>query len=65
MTATADITEIAKWDPVLTERVMGIIRPMLKRYFRSEVHGLDNVPNGGARVDDAHRDRTFARGEPF
>ena len=54
MTATADITEIAKWDPVLTERVMGIIGPGLKAYFRSEVHGLDNVPNGGALVVSNH-----------
>src|SRR4029077_19683624 len=27
---------------------MGITRPFLKRYFRSEVRGLDNVPAGGA-----------------
>ena len=46
--------EIAKWDPILTERVMGIIRPILKRYFRSEVHGLDNVPAGGALVVSNH-----------
>jgi len=53
---TTDITapEIAKWDPVLTERVIGIIRPVLKRYFRSEVHGLDNVPSGGALVVSNH-----------
>ena len=54
MTATADSTEIGKWDPVLTERVMGIIRPVLKSYFRSEVQGLDNVPNGGALVVSNH-----------
>jgi 1-acyl-sn-glycerol-3-phosphate acyltransferase len=46
--------EIEKWDPVLTERVMGMIRPVLKRYFRSEVHGLDNVPAGGALVVSNH-----------
>ena len=46
--------EVAKWDPILTERVMGIIRPVLKRYFRSEVHGLDNVPAGGALVVSNH-----------
>ncbi len=46
--------EIEKWDPVLTERVMGTIRPLLKRYFRSEVHGLDHVPAGGALVVSNH-----------
>jgi len=48
------IPEIAKWDPGLTERVIGAIRPVLKRYFRSEVHGLDNVPAGGALVVSNH-----------
>jgi 1-acyl-sn-glycerol-3-phosphate acyltransferase len=43
--ATAELT---KWDPALTERVMSVMRPFLKRYFRSEVRGLDNIPAGGA-----------------
>ena len=37
-----DPTEIAKWDPGLTERVMGLVRPIAKRWFRSEVRGLDS-----------------------
>jgi len=41
-------SELTKWDPGLTERVMGIIRPFLKRYFRSEVRGLENMPPSGA-----------------
>ena len=41
-------SELTKWDPGLTERVMGIMRPFLKRYFRSEVRGLENIPAGGA-----------------
>lgn len=32
-----DDPEIGKWDPGLTERVMGVMRPVLKTYFRSEV----------------------------
>jgi 1-acyl-sn-glycerol-3-phosphate acyltransferase len=43
-------SELTKWDPGITQRVMGITRPFLKRYFRSEVRGLDNVPAGGALV---------------
>jgi 1-acyl-sn-glycerol-3-phosphate acyltransferase len=50
--ASTDIepSELTKWDPGLTERVMGIIRPFLRRYFRAEVRGLENVPAGGALV---------------
>ena len=49
MTSTdIEPSELTKWDPGLTERVMGIMRPFLKRYFRSEVRGLDNMPPGGA-----------------
>ncbi|MGO9153314.1 lysophospholipid acyltransferase family protein [Mycobacterium sp.] len=55
MTSTDIVApEIEKWDPILTERVMGVIRPLLKRYFRSEVHGLENVPAGGALVVSNH-----------
>jgi 1-acyl-sn-glycerol-3-phosphate acyltransferase len=56
MTSTdiAPVAEIEKWDPVLTERVMGTIRPLLKRYFRSEVRGLDKVPAGGALMVSNH-----------
>ena len=49
MTSTdIEPSEPTKWDPGLTERVMGIIRPFLKRYFRSEVRGLENMPPSGA-----------------
>ena len=47
-------SEITKWDPGLTERVMGVTRPFLKRYFRSEVRGLDNMPSGGALLVSNH-----------
>ncbi len=49
MTSTdIEPSELTKWDPGLTERFMGITRPFLKRYFRSEVRGLENMPPGGA-----------------
>ena len=57
--------EIEKWDPNLTERVMGIIRPLLKRYFRSEVHGLDKVPAGGALVVSNHSGGQMALDVPI
>ena len=49
-----DGAEIAKWDPGLTKRLVGLIRPMVKLYFRSEVRGLDLVPPGGALVVSNH-----------
>jgi len=60
-----DHPEIAKWDPGLTERVMGILRPFLKRYFRSEVRGLDNIPSaGGALVVSNHSGGLFPMDVP-
>jgi 1-acyl-sn-glycerol-3-phosphate acyltransferase len=50
----SDGTEIAKWDPGLAKRTVGILRPIVKRYFRSEVHGLDLLPPGGALVVSNH-----------
>lgn len=47
-------SEITKWDPGLTERVMGLIRPLIKGYHRAEVHGLDDFPSGGALVVANH-----------
>ena len=54
--ASTDIepSELTKWDPGLTERVMGISRPFLKGYLRSEVRGLENMPPGGALVVSNH-----------
>ena len=54
--ASTDIepSELTKWDPGLTERVMGITRPFLKRYFRAEVRGLENMPPGGALLVSNH-----------
>jgi 1-acyl-sn-glycerol-3-phosphate acyltransferase len=61
-----DRPEIAKWDPGLTERVIGILRPFLKGYFRSEVRGLENVPAaGGALVVSNHSGGLFAMDVPI
>jgi 1-acyl-sn-glycerol-3-phosphate acyltransferase len=49
-----DSPESAKWDPVLTERIMGFLRPICKRYFRSEVRGLESFPPGPALVVANH-----------
>lgn len=45
-TTEFDVTEKAKWDPVLTEQVIRVARPAVKAWFRSEVRGLDRIPPG-------------------
>lgn len=57
--------EIAKWDPNLTQRLMGFIRPIAKRYFRSEVHGLDNIPAGGVLLVSNHSGGLFPMDLPI
>ena len=41
--------EISKWDPESMRRVIGILRPVMKRYFRAEVRGSDHIPQLGVR----------------
>jgi 1-acyl-sn-glycerol-3-phosphate acyltransferase len=48
------IADITKWDPLLTARVVNILRPIVKRYFRSEVRGLSHLPAGGALLVANH-----------
>lgn len=47
-------SEIAKFDPAFTERVVGILRPIAQRYFRSEVRGLEHIPTGGTLLVSNH-----------
>ena len=66
MTSTdIEPSELTKWDPGLTERVMGIMRPFLKRYFRSEVRGLENIPPGGALLVANHSGGMFPMDVPI
>lgn len=65
--ATTDITpdaEITKWDPDLTAKVMGLVRPLIKGWHRSEVRGLENFPPGGALVVSNHSGGLFAMDVP-
>ena len=43
-------SDIELFDRSLTERVIGLARPIIKRYFRSEVRGLANSPPGPSLV---------------
>jgi 1-acyl-sn-glycerol-3-phosphate acyltransferase len=42
--------EPAKWDPSFTEQIKNRVGPLVKRYFRAEVHGLDSVPAAGGAL---------------
>jgi 1-acyl-sn-glycerol-3-phosphate acyltransferase len=55
---------ITKWDPALTERAMGLIRPVVKGWHRAEVRGLDDFPTGGVLVVANHSGGTFAMDVP-
>jgi 1-acyl-sn-glycerol-3-phosphate acyltransferase len=59
------IGDIDKFDPGLTERLMRVMRPFLKTYFRSEVHGLDCFPPGGALVVGNHSGGMFPMDVPI
>lgn len=60
-----DEPEIGQFDPGLTRRLMGVLRPMLKTYFRSEVHGLESFPPGGALVVGNHSGGMFPMDVPI
>ena len=58
--AETDRSEIAGWSPSFTRRLAGMLRPIYKWYFRSEVRGLDNFPPGKALVVANHSGGLFA-----
>ena len=59
-------SEIAKYDPAFTERVMGVLRPFLKTYHRAEMQGLETFPEtGGALVVSNHSGGLFAMDVPI
>jgi len=63
-TTDREPSEVTKWDPSLTEKVIGLLRPLIKGYHRAEVRGLDNVPPGGVLVVSNHSGGLFAMDVP-
>lgn len=57
--------DIGKFDPVLTQRLMSVMRPVLKTYFRFQVQGLDSFPPGGALVVGNHSGGMFPMDVPI
>lgn len=51
--------EIAKWDPVFTQQVKNAVGPVIKRWFRPQVRGLNRIPPGGALVVSNHSGGMF------
>jgi 1-acyl-sn-glycerol-3-phosphate acyltransferase len=65
LTATdIEPTEISKWDPGFTERVIGWLRPLIKGYHRADVRGLESFPPGGALVVSNHSGGLFPMDVP-
>lgn len=55
-----DKPEVAKWDPGFTRQITSTVGPLIKRYFRAEVRGLDSIPRaGGALVVSNHSGGMF------
>ncbi len=47
--------EIAKWDPTFTSALIAAVTPVVKRWFRAEVRGLESFPpTGGALLVSNH-----------
>jgi 1-acyl-sn-glycerol-3-phosphate acyltransferase len=47
-------SDVDQFDTDLTRRIVGLTRPIVKRYFRSVVRGLDNIPAGPCLVVGNH-----------
>jgi 1-acyl-sn-glycerol-3-phosphate acyltransferase len=47
-------TDVEKWDASLTELMVRLTRPVVKRYYRAEVRGLENIPAGPCLVVGNH-----------
>ena len=55
-----DTPETAKWDPQFTRQIANWVGPVIKRYFRAEVRGLDAMPvAGGALLVSNHSGGMF------
>jgi 1-acyl-sn-glycerol-3-phosphate acyltransferase len=51
--------ELAQFDAGFTAKVMNMVGPFIKRYFRSEVRGVASMPEGGALVVSNHSGGMF------
>lgn len=61
----ADLAAISKWDPQFTARIVGVLHPAMKRYFRFQVRGLERIPEGAALVVSNHSGGTLSPDVPI
>ena len=52
-------SEIAQWDPEFTATIKDKVYPLVKRWFRSEVRGMELMPPGAALVVSNHSGGMF------
>ena len=43
-------TEMTKWDPTFTEPLINAVTPVINRWFRPEVRGLETFPSAGGAL---------------
>jgi 1-acyl-sn-glycerol-3-phosphate acyltransferase len=53
------------WDPVWVGRIMPLLRTISKLYFRSEVTGMEKVPDGGVLLVSNHSGGAMAYDVPL
>lgn len=50
----SDETDITDWDGAWVQRVLPLLKLAVKGYFRSEVRGIERIPEGGALLVSNH-----------
>jgi 1-acyl-sn-glycerol-3-phosphate acyltransferase len=64
--AEPEVPDMEMYDPAFTEKLAGVLRPFLRKYFRTEVRGLENIPaKGGALLVSNHSGGQFAFDVPI
>jgi 1-acyl-sn-glycerol-3-phosphate acyltransferase len=52
--ANTQQAEIGLWDPEFTEKIKNKVQPLVQRWFRAEVRGVELMPDGKALVVSNH-----------
>jgi 1-acyl-sn-glycerol-3-phosphate acyltransferase len=64
VTSEGSFDPAAAFNPDAAARLMAVARPIAKRWYRSEVRGLDSFPSGGALVVSNHSGGMIAMDVP-
>ncbi|WP_428844605.1 lysophospholipid acyltransferase family protein [Mycolicibacterium hodleri] len=55
---------VPTWSPKKVASFIDVARPVLKRWYRSEVHGLEHMPEGGSLIVSNHSGGTLTMDFP-